>query len=41
MGYFMRFVRLIGHTEELFFRTSYKDAWNPKKTSDIARMENM
>lgn len=41
MGYFMRFVRLIGHTEEFFFRTSYKDAWNPKKTSDIARMENM
>lgn len=41
MGYFMRAVRLIGHTEELFFRTSYKDKWNPKKTSDIARMENM
>lgn len=41
MGYFMRVVRLIGHTEELFFRTSYKDKWNPKKTSDIARMENM
>lgn len=41
MGYFMRIVRLIGHTEELFFRTSYKDKWNPKKTSDIARVENL
>ena len=41
MGYFMRIVRLIGHTEELLFRTSYKDPWNPKKTSDIARIESM
>ncbi len=41
MGYFMRIVRLVGHTEELLMRTSYNDPWNPKKTSDIARVENM
>ncbi len=41
MGYFMRIVRLIGHTEELFFRTSYRDRWNPEKTSAIARMEGL
>ena len=41
MGYFMRLVRLIGHTEELFFYTSYKDSWNPEKTSTVARMEGL
>ena len=41
MGYFMRLVRLIGHTEELFFYTSYRDNWNPRKTSDFARMEGL
>lgn len=41
VGYFLRIVRLLGHTEELFFYTSYKDNWNPKKTSDIARMEGL
>ena len=41
MGYFMRLVRLVGHTEELLLRTSYKDSWNPKKTSEIAQIENM
>lgn len=41
MGYFMRIVRLVGHTEELLLRTSYSDPWNPKKTSDIARQESM
>lgn len=41
MGYFMRFVRLVGHTEELFFYTSYRDNWNPRKTSEIARMEGL
>lgn len=40
-GYFLRIVRLIAHTEELFFFTSYKDSWNPKKTSAIARMEGI
>ncbi len=40
-GYFLRIVRLIAHTEELFFFTSYKDSWNPKKTSAVARMEGI
>ena len=38
-GYFLRIVRLIGHTTELFFFSSYQDAWNPSKTSTIARIE--
>ena len=36
-GYFLRITRLIAHTSELFFYSSYKDAWNPKKTSAVAR----
>ncbi len=38
-GYFLRITRLIAHTSELFFYSSYKDAWNPKKTSAVARAE--
>lgn len=38
-GYFLRMTRLIGHTSELFFFRSYKDAWNPRKTSIYAQME--
>ena len=38
-GYFMRFVRLIAHTKELFFFSSYKDPWNPEKTSRYAQLE--
>ncbi len=40
-GYFMRICRLIGHTEELLFRTSYKDPWNPAKTSQVAQAEGL
>lgn len=40
-GYFLRITRLIAHTEELFFYTSYKDKWNPGKTSAIARAEGI
>lgn len=40
-GYFLRLTRLIAHTSELFFFSSYKDAWNPKKTSAIARAEGI
>lgn len=40
-GYFMRVVRLIAHTQEILFYESYKDAWNPSKTSDVARMEGI
>ncbi|MDE6268238.1 MAG: glycosyltransferase family 2 protein [Muribaculaceae bacterium] len=38
-GYFIRLTRLVAHTEELFFRTSYKDPWNPEKTSQVAQIE--
>lgn len=40
-GYFLRITRLIAHTSELFFYSSYKDAWNPKKTSVVARAEGL
>lgn len=40
-GYFLRLARLIAHTEELFFFTSYKDPWNPRKTSVCAQLERI
>ena len=40
-GYFLRIARLIGHTMEFFFFSSYKDKWNPEKTSVAARMEGI
>lgn len=40
-GYFLRITRLIAHTSELFFYSSYKDSWNPKKTSAVARAEGL
>ena len=40
-GYFLRVTRLIAHTMEFFFFSSYKDSWNPKKTSNIARIEGI
>ena len=40
-GYFLRLTRLIAHTSELFFFTSYRDAWNPKKTSEVAQVEHL
>lgn len=38
-GYFLRITRLIGHTTEFFFFSSYKDKWNPRKTSILAQLE--
>ncbi len=38
-GYFLRITRLIGHTTEFFFFTSYHDSWNPRKTSIYAQLE--
>ena len=32
-GYFLRITRLIGYTAELFFFNSFRDNWNPRKTS--------
>lgn len=40
-GYFLRVTRLIAHTVELFLFSSYKDPWNPRKTSAQARYENI
>ena len=40
-GYFLRVVRLVAHTMEIFFFSSYNDSWNPKKTSAVARMEGI
>ncbi|MDQ0592940.1 biofilm PGA synthesis N-glycosyltransferase PgaC [Chryseobacterium ginsenosidimutans] len=37
MGYFMRIVRTIAYFDEFFFYDSYKDPWNPQKTSKKAR----
>ena len=41
MGYFLRVARLVGHTVELFFYSSYRDNWNPEKTSSVALAEGM
>ena len=40
-GYFLRLARIIAYTKELFFFSSYKDPWNPKKTSEIAQTEGI
>ena len=41
MGYFLRVARLLGHTAEIFFYSSYHDNWNPRKTSEIAQAEGI
>lgn len=41
MGYFLRIARLFGHIEELFFYSSYKDNWNPRKVSVVAQTEGL
>ena len=40
-GYFLRIARTTAQIQELFFMKSYKDAWNPKKTSRYAQLERM
>ncbi len=40
-GYFLRFTRLTAHIKELFFFSSYKDQWNPSKTSEVAHVESI
>ncbi len=40
-GYFLRITRIIGSFKEIFFFSSYKDAWNPNKTSRFARYDGM
>jgi biofilm PGA synthesis N-glycosyltransferase PgaC len=36
-GYYLRFVRTRAYLQEIFLKTSYKDPWNPKKTSIHAK----
>lgn len=38
-GYFLRVTRLVAYTAEFFFFNSYKDKWNPRKTSIWAQAE--
>lgn len=38
-GYYLRIIRLISYTSEFFFFRSYKDEWNPRKTSIWAQAE--
>jgi len=40
-GYFLRMARLTAHIKEIFFFSSYKDAWNPRKTSEVAQVERI
>ncbi len=36
-GYFLRIVRTTAYIQELFFKASYKDSWNPAKSSRHAK----
>ena len=38
-GYFLRITRMIGYTTEFFFFNSFRDQWNPRKTSVWAQAE--
>ena len=40
-GYFLRIARTTAHIQELFFMRSYKDTWNPTKTSRYAQLERI
>ena len=40
-GYFLRITRIIATMKELFFFSSYRDEWNPAKSSMHARNERM
>ncbi len=40
-GYFLRMARLTAHIKEIFFFSSYKDAWNPRKSSEVAQVERI
>ncbi len=37
MGYFLRIVRTIAYAQEIFFKKSYDDPWNPLKSSRHAK----
>lgn len=40
-GYFLRITRIIASFKEFFFFSSYRDSWNPVKSSRIARDERI
>ncbi len=40
-GYFLRCVRTLGYVKEFFFFSSYRDAWNPRKTSEVAEYQGL
>ena len=40
-GYYLRIVRTIAYIQEFFFKQSYKDPWNPEKTSVHAQRMNL
>jgi cellulose synthase/poly-beta-1,6-N-acetylglucosamine synthase-like glycosyltransferase len=35
-GYFLRIIRSVAYFTEFFFKASYRDPWNPEKTSRVA-----
>jgi len=41
MGYYMRIIRTIAYIDEYLFYDSYKDVWNPRKTSKKAKEFDM
>lgn len=41
IGYYMRIVRTIAYIDEIIFYDSYKDPWNPAKTSKKGREHGM
>lgn len=36
-GFYLRFVRSVAYVQEFFFKRSYKDSWNPAKSSNQAK----
>jgi len=36
-GYYMRVIRTMAYVKEIFFFSSYKDPWNPAKSSKKAQ----
>lgn len=40
-GYFLIIIRSVAYFQEIFFKASYNDPWNPPKTSRQARMLNI
>ncbi|MFI3267436.1 MAG: glycosyltransferase [Rikenellaceae bacterium] len=40
-GYFLRITRIIATFKEFFFFSSYRDSWNPKKSSKWAQIDKL